>query len=203
MILRSLSPATPSCINDLHSVFEALREGECALGPVLSLIGDNSAAKILSSVGGIAGKIALNVAGEGIIVAKRSIAPPLSAGLKLVPFVGTKLNELTLSGNYDLPGGTIEPEVDRTPMTGLFREVLEEGLDLPMLDKAILLGCYATATTGGVQAVIRMGVAAALDRVPRLNLSSEHTSAEIITPEDPNFPPQWRELGESAMQLAA
>lgn len=201
MILRKLSPATPGCINDLHSIFEALKEGECALDPLRSLVGSFHPA--ISQVGGIAGKLALNVANEGILVAKRSIAPPVSFGVKMFPIFGSKLNELILSGKYDLPGGTIEPEVDRTPMTGLFREVLEEGLDLPMLDKEILLGCYAKNTISGIQAVIRMGVAATVEHLPHLNLSCEHTTPEIMTPDHPNFPLQWRELGESAMQLAA
>lgn len=205
MILRELSPAQPGCINDLHSIFEALREGQCALGPLMSLIGHQPAAKMLSSVGGIAGKLALNVGDEGVLVAKRSVLPLASVAVRRVPLFGSKLNDIVLSGNYDLPGGMIEPSSDRTPMTGLFREAEEEGLDeLPMFDKKrIMLGCYAKATVDGVQAVVRMGVAAATESIPEISLSSEHTSSKIITPDHPDFPAQWQELGDAAMDLAA
>ena len=89
-------------------------------------------------------------------------------------------------------------------MSGLFREVAEEGAeDLPLLNKSFMIGCYAKPTTDGVTAIVRLGVAAPLKQMPELNLSAEHTSAQIMLPNNPAFPSQWSSLGEAAMEVAA
>ncbi len=203
MVLRQLSPAQPGCINDLRSIFEALQSGECALGPLKSLIGHASGAEHLSHVGGMAGKLALNIANEGVLTVRRSTIPIASSIIRSIPFVGASANTL-LSGSFDLLGGKIEPDSDAGPISGLFREVAEEGIqDLPMLDKDILVGCYAKLTINGAVAVVRLGVAAALSHIPELILSNEHTSSEIMLPADPRFPKQWSELGTVAMEKTA
>ncbi|MDQ5913538.1 MAG: hypothetical protein QG623_156 [Patescibacteria group bacterium] len=203
MILRDLSPAKPGCMNDLRSIFEALQAGECALAPLRSLLGHTPNADCLSHVGGMAGKLALNIGNEGILTVRRSSVPIASSILKRVPLVGGSVNQI-LSASFDLLGGKIEPDSDAGPISGLFREVAEEGIqDLPMLDKDVLVGCYAKATTHEVTAVVRLGVAAALSDLPELNLSSEHTSAELMLPSNPRFPAQWSELGHAAMEKYA
>ncbi len=204
MILRQLSPAKPGCVNDLHSIFEALREGHCALAPLKSLVGDTTKADCISHVGGIAGKIAINVGDQGILTLRRSIAPQISFGLRMVPVFGQKAN-LALSGSTDLPGGILEPEHDRNPVAGIFREAEEEGAKkLPEFNqKELMVGCYARGTTSGVEAVIRVGIATAMEEAPGVKLSHEHTSSNVILPSDPRFPVQWVGLGQAAMQIPA
>jgi hypothetical protein len=190
-------------MNDLRSIFEALQADECALSPLKSLLGHVSGADCLSHVGGMAGKIALNIGNEGILTVRRSSLPIVSSAVRGIPIIGRSANQ-ALSGKTDLLGGKIEPASDPGPLSGLFREVAEEGIqDLPMLDKDLMVGCYARATTNGVTAVVRLGVAAALSSLPDLKLSAEHTCAELMLPSDPRFPSQWSELGEVAMEKQA
>lgn len=108
MILRELSPARAECLDDLSSIFEALQHGECALRPFLSLVGDlKKPVERVSSVGGIAGKLACSVGDEGILVVRRSVLPLASLGLNIIPVVGKAANQV-LSGAYDLLGGGVE-----------------------------------------------------------------------------------------------
>lgn len=200
MILRQLSPAKAGCVSDLHSIFEALKDGQCALDPLRSLVGHTPRAEQVSHVGGIAGKIAINIGDTGILTVRRSIAPAISFGVKMVPLLGQRANML-LSGNTDLPGGKVEPDQDRSPVAGIFREAEEEGTkELPMFDeKRLLVGCYAQ----GTEAVIRVGIATAMPEAPGIRLSHEHTSSTVMLPSDPRFPAQWGGLGQAAMQISA
>ena len=123
MILRELSPARAECLDDLSSIFEALQHGECALRPFLSLVGDlKKPVERVSSVGGIAGKLACSVGDEGILVVRRSVLPLASLGLNIIPVVGKAANQV-LSGAYDLLGGGVETtgkKMDR-PATAVIR----------------------------------------------------------------------------------
>lgn len=204
MILRQLSPAKPGCVSDLHSIFEALKADHCALDPLRSLIGDSSRLQSVSRVGGIAGKLAINVGDQGVLTLRRSVAPAISAGLRMVPVLGQRANSM-LSGNTDLPGGIIEPDYDKNTVAGIFREAEEEGATgLPQFDrKTLLVGCYAQGTPSGVEAVVRVGIATSMQDLPKVRPSHEHTGSAIMLPSDPRFPTQWGRLGEEAMQITA
>lgn len=212
MILRELSPARAECLDDLSSIFEALQHGECALRPFLSLVGDlKKPVERVSSVGGIAGKLACSVGDEGILVVRRSVLPLASLGLNIIPVVGKAANQV-LSGAYDLLGGGVETtgkKMDRCAFSGLAREVSEEGgLTLspdelqeygrPMVGCHLIGGRRRPAT-----AVIRLGAVIHRPGMPKLNLSCEHTGAKVVNPGSSEFPQQWRPLGEAAFQHRA
>lgn len=204
MILRQLSPAKPGCVSDLHSILEALRDGHCALAPLKSLVGNAQHLAGVSHVGGIAGKIAINIGDQGVLTVRRSIAPVASFGVKRIPIIGQRANQL-LSGNTDLPGGKIEPKHDKNATAGVFREADEEGVDrLPEFEgKKLMVGCYTQGTSAGVEAVVRFGIATAMPSLPDMPLSREHTKHEIMLPNDPRFPVQWGQLGDTAMGMSA
>lgn len=202
-ILRPLSLASPGCIDSVGSIFDSLRSGNCALSYLERLMPNSSIPDGVVEVGGLVTKLALKVTGgsdQGILTLRRALCPQLNNVLRRVPGISDLNNRYNI-GKYDLPGGMNEPSRDICPVDAGLREVHEE-TGLPQFvhnaEKIVAIGCYAVK--GSV--VVRVGMVGETDvkLVERkARLSGEHTSARIMLPSDPEFPEQWRELGNLAM----